>query len=84
MVLNGYQLINVRVETPTGKFHDVGVEGSLCRELIHVFDEIEDIPCQAWIYEKLNNKIVHSTPHYIGSYLGYKWHKAHLITPSSM
>ena len=72
---NGCPLINVRVETPTGKFYDVGVEGHICRELIHVLNEIEDIPCQAWIYEELNEKITKSTPHFKGTFLGYKWSK---------
>ena len=68
-------MIKVQVTTPSNKFYDIGVEGALCRQLIHVLKEVEDIPCQAWIYDKLNNKICHSTPHFIGEYLGYKWKK---------
>ena len=73
--LNGFQLINVRVETPTGQKYIIGVEGHICRELIYVFNEIEDIPCQAWIYEQLNEKITKSIPHFSGIFLGYKWYK---------
>ena len=76
-------MINVEVTTPSGSFYVIGVEGGKCRELIHVFDEIEDIPCQAWIYERLSNQIVHSTPHFVGEYLGYEWRKQY-DTQSSM
>ena len=68
-------MVKIEVETPTGKKYPVGVEGFICRQLVHVFNEIDDIPCQSWIYEKLNAKIVHSTPYFIGSYLGYTWRK---------
>jgi hypothetical protein len=68
-------MTNVEIITPTGKKYTVGVEGNLCRRLIKVFDEIDDIPCQSWIYGKLDTKIVQSTPHFIGSYLGYTWQK---------
>ena len=73
--------MDVRVDSPSGKFYDVSVNGGLCIGLIKVFDEIEDIPCQAWIYDKLQNQIVHSTPHFIGSYLGYTWRKTYTSTP---
>ena len=68
-------MISIQVDTPTGKQYKVAVNGNICQRLVHVFDEIDDIPCQSWIYEKLNDKIVHSTPYFIGSYLGYKWRK---------
>ena len=75
MASSGFHVINVHITTPTGKDFVVDVEGSKCLKLIKVFDEIEDMPCQAWIYNKLSSQIIRSTPHFIGSYLGYTWRK---------
>ena len=72
-------MTNIQVTTPTGRDYVVGVEGSICQQLIKVFDEIKDVPCQAWIYDKLNEKITKSTPHFIGSYLGYTWRKQYNV-----
>ena len=68
-------VIDVDVVTPTDKTYVVKVEGKIVRFLIGVFDEIPDIPCQAWIYPRLEKQIVKSAPHYIGAYLGYTWRK---------
>lgn len=69
--------INIRVVTPTKLEYTIDVEGSICRHLINVFEEIKDIELQSWIYERLNDQIVHSLPFYSGSYLGYIWYKVH-------
>ena len=74
-VTNGCPLINIEVTTPTGRVYPIEVEGALCKKLIFVFDEVEDMPCKSWIYEKLNDKITQSTPYFNGTYLGYYWRK---------
>lgn len=82
MASNGCHVISpVHIRTPTGKEYVIDVEGNKCIKLIKVFEEIEDMPCQAWIYNKLNALIVKSTPHFIGSYLGYTWRKQYQVMP---
>ena len=66
-------MINLNITTPTDKKYVIIVEGSKCRGLIHVFNEIEDIPCKTWIYKQLSDKITNSTPYFKGEYLGYSW-----------
>ena len=73
--MSGCLLINVDIITPTQKRYSIVVEGSLCRGLIHVFFEIDDMECKSWIYHQLNDKITKSIPDFTGSYLGYTWKK---------
>ena len=73
---SGFRMTNISLVTPSGKRYLVGVEGALCRELIHAFDEIEDWNCKSWIYNTLNTRITKSTPWFCGQYLGYIWNKA--------
>ena len=68
-------MTEVTVDTPTGKCYTITVEKNICFKLINVFEEIEDMACQAWIFNELNHRITKSDPHLIGSYLGYTWRK---------
>ena len=69
-------MINLNITTPTDKKYEIIVEGALCRGLIHVFFEIDDLECKSWIYHQLNDKITKSTPYFNGNYLGYTWGKS--------